>query len=238
MDGKCKSFYERSYRAAGFAAQRRYPNEELMRFMGRTFFSLPSDKRNNVRILETGCGSGANLWAIAREGFDTYGIDLSTEGISLCHEMLQAWECSAKLQVGDMTTLPYESAYFDAVVDVFASYCLPETEFRRYLDEVGRVLKSGGVFFSYALSKESDVFKEAAVSEKIDQTTLDGIRRPTAPYYGNLYPVRFVTPEEYAALLHDAGERCFTVTYDEIVGWTYRNREEYFEYVVIQAKKI
>lgn len=130
--------------------------------MGRTFFSMPSEERKNTRILEVGCGSGGNLWAIAREGFDTYGIDLAPEGINLCRQMLESWGCTATLQAGDMTDLPYQSGFFDAVVDVFSCNCLPVKDFTRYLEGVARVLKQGGKYFSYTPSKNSDVFKEAA----------------------------------------------------------------------------
>lgn len=237
MDEECKSFYENSYRRGGFAAQRRYPNEELMRFMGRTFFSLPRNERKHVKILETGCGSGANLWAIAREGFDAHGIDLSAQGIDLCRQMLNAWGCDATLNIGDMADLPYTSGYFDAVVDVFSSYCLPETGFARYLDEVARVLKPGGSFFSYTPSKASDVFKESVDAQKLDPSTLNGIQRSTAPYHGNSYPFRFIGRDEYAELISTAGKQCLAVSYSEIVGRTYRDGEEYFEFVVIQANK-
>jgi ubiquinone/menaquinone biosynthesis C-methylase UbiE len=233
VNRECKSFYENSYETSGFEAQRRYPNEELMRFMGRTFFSVPGEKRKGIKILEVGCGSGGNLWAIAREGFDAYGIDLSGEGINLCHRMLEAWGCAAALQVGDMADLPYESSVFDAVVDVFSSYCLPEKDFIRYLEGVARVLKPGGRYFSYTPSKNSDVFKETAPSDRIDPSTLNGIRRSTAPFYGNVYPFRFMSRDEYAALLAED----FTVTCSETVGRTYRSGQEYFEFVVVQAER-
>ncbi len=52
---KVKNFYNESYEGQGFDAQRRYPNEELCRFMGRNFFSIPHEKRKEIKILETGC---------------------------------------------------------------------------------------------------------------------------------------------------------------------------------------
>ena len=237
MNEECQSFYQSSYKSCGLGAQRRYPNEELMRFMGRIFFSVPREERKDIKLLEVGCGSGGNLWAIAREGFDTYGVDLAAEGITLCHQMLEAWGCTATLSTGDMADLPYQSGFFDAVIDVFSSYCLPEKEFARYFDGVARVLKPGGKYFSYTPSKNSDVFKEAVASDKIDPSTLNGIRRPTAPFYGNLYPFRFTSGDEYADMLSKAGHGGFEVTYNETVGLTYRNGEEYFEFAVIQADK-
>src|SRR6218665_938871 len=52
----------------------RYPPEDLVRFMGRRFRA--ADK-GAVKVLEVGCGPGANLWFMHREGFAVHGIDIS-----------------------------------------------------------------------------------------------------------------------------------------------------------------
>lgn len=121
MSGEARAFFEASYGSAGFGAQRRYPNEELVRFLARHFFPLPRAARADVRILEVGCGSGANLWMIAREGFAAHGLDLSAEGLALCRRMLEAWGVTAALEEGDMTALPYGTGSMHAVLDVFSS---------------------------------------------------------------------------------------------------------------------
>ena len=41
----------------------RYPPEELVRFVARSFGDAPD--RASVRILELGCGPGANVWFLA-----------------------------------------------------------------------------------------------------------------------------------------------------------------------------
>ena len=40
-----KTFYDVAYAHDGFGAQRRYPNEELCRFMGRNFFGVEPANR-------------------------------------------------------------------------------------------------------------------------------------------------------------------------------------------------
>jgi len=225
-----KFWYEHSYSEQGFGAQRRYPNEELLRFFGRHYFGLPIEARRNVRVLEVGCGSGSNLWMIAREGFEAHGIDVSSEGLRLCEKMLSFWETAATTAAADMVALPYPDQHFDVVVDVFSSYCLHQAGFEQFLDEVKRSLRPAGRFFSYTPSKASDAFRKPGTSRFIDPSTLDGITREDAPFFGNRYPFRFTTPSEYAQALESRGLR---VTYNETVGRTYRNRAEYFEFVTI-----
>lgn len=227
-------FYDRAYRSSGFDAQRRYPNEELLRFFGTYYFALTAEARRQVRVLEVGCGSGANLWMIAREGFEAHGIDLSREGLALCEQMLRKWGTAAKLMQGNMAALEYENDFFDVVVDVFSSYCMQEKEFDRFLDEVLRVLKSSGRFFSYHPSKNSDAFREPGPARLLDASTLDGIRRPTSAYYPQDYPFRFISPDEFAAMLERRG---FKILRNERVGRTYREGSEYFEFVSIYAEK-
>ncbi len=236
-DGKdiTRAFYDRAYAQEGFAAQRLYPNEELLRFMGSHYFGIPREKRGKIKILEIGCGSCANLWMIAREGFDAYGLDLSAQSLTLGAEMLRHWETGATLTEGSMTALPYPDRTFDAVVDVFSSYCLPEQAFAQCLDEVARVLRPGGRFFSYTPSKNSDCFKRYEPSVRIDASTLDGIHRATAPFAGQHYPFRFIAPEDYPTLL---SERGLGTTRCERIGRTYRDGQEYFEFVSLHALKM
>jgi len=148
--------------------------------------------------------------------------------------MLEHWGAQATLKAGDMTAAPYPAEHFDVVADVFSSYCLDEGEFYRFLDETARLLRPGGRFFSYTPSKASDAFRDPSPSQLIDPSTLDGIRREGAPYRGNFYPFPFIAPEDYAAALEARGLK---VVYNEVVGRTYRNGEEYFEFVVIVGER-
>ncbi len=229
---KIAAWYNQNYAAAGLNAQRRYPNEELLRFMGRHYFRVPHAERQQIRVLELGCGSGANLWMLAREGYQTCGLDLSSEAIQLAGQMLAQWQTTAELKVGSMTAPPWTAASFDVVLDVFSAFCLNMAEFGRCLQAVHRVLKPQGRFFMFTPSKRSEAFTHPGDAKFLDDSTLDGIRRPDAPYAGNHYPFRFVHPAELKTQLEAHG---FEVTYLETVGRTYRQEQEYFEFVVAEA---
>jgi ubiquinone/menaquinone biosynthesis C-methylase UbiE len=230
-----ENFNEAVYNKLGFAAQRLYPNEELLRFMGSWYFDLPRAERSKLKFLEVGCGSGANLWMIAREGFEAHGLDLSAQGLELCRMMLDHWQVSATLTQGSMTAMSYPDAMFDAVVDVFSGYCFDTAGFESFLNEATRVLKPGGKFFSYTPNKASDTFTSPAPSTFLDASTLDGLHRKDSPYYGQMYPFRFTEPEEYQAALEARG---FKVLRNERIGRTYRDRQEYFEFTSIHAQKL
>jgi len=227
-------FNDQAYEAKGFAAQRRYPNEEFLRFLGSHYFSVRHEIRKSKKVLEAGCGSGANLWMVAREGFDAHGIDISKNGLSLCHQMLESWGVTAALKHGDMTCLDYPDGYFDVVADVFSSYSLVEKDFGSFLREAMRVMKPGGRFFLYTPSQKSDAFSNYKPSTKLDECTLSGIERVTSAFYPQRYPFRFVDEQELLRQLTIVG---FEVTSHERIGRTYRGGEEYFEFLSVHAIK-
>lgn len=231
---QCRDWYDAAYRRDG---GRNYPNEELLRFFGRRFFPIPPSQRRAIRILEAGCGTGGNLWMISREGFDAHGVDLAPAAVEICRARLAAWGLGdqATITVGNMTAIAYPDRSFDAIVDVFSAYCLPAAPFRLFLDEVGRLLRPGGRFFTYTPSKASDAWLNPGGARMIDGSTLEGIKRETSPFAGNAYPFRFVTPDE---LTDELAACAMRVDYAERVGRTYGHGGEYFEFVVIEAVKL
>ena len=65
---RVEEWYERSYEELGANAQRRYPNEEFLRFVGRSIGSMSREEKETLTALEVGCGSGGNLWVFAEQG--------------------------------------------------------------------------------------------------------------------------------------------------------------------------
>jgi SAM-dependent methyltransferase len=129
----------------------KYPPEELIRFIARTF--PDATRRNHLRALEIGCGPGANLWCLAREGFQVAGIDGSAHAIAQARERLRCEglgmaEESADLRVGNFETLPWENAVFDVVIDLEALTANTPSTIQAAIKEVARVLKPDGWFLS------------------------------------------------------------------------------------------
>lgn len=124
----------------------KYPDETLIRFIARNFYSSPD--RSKVRILEIGCGPGANIWYLSREGFKVYGIDISKIAIKQSKRFLKSENLKAVLRVHTAKNLPYKDNYFDAVVDNACLCHNPKGDTLKIVAEVKRVLKPNGLFYS------------------------------------------------------------------------------------------
>jgi SAM-dependent methyltransferase len=88
------------------------------------------------RILDVGCGTGANLEMLAKFG-DAEGVDVSTEALSFCKQRgLQS------VRLGEAEKLPYPDQSFDLVTGLDVVEHLDDD--LAGLREMRRVLKPGG----------------------------------------------------------------------------------------------
>lgn len=126
----------------------KYPSEDLIRFIARNFYGSPN--RKEIKILEVGCGTGANLWYVAREGFSVYGVDGSKTAIKRAETRLknEVIDWSGELFVGDIISLPFENSSFDAVIDNEAIYANSYENSTVIYNEIYRVLKENGKVYS------------------------------------------------------------------------------------------
>lgn len=123
-----------------------YPYDSVVSFV---FRHAPRDReRKEVKILEIGCGAGNNLWFAAREGFSVSGVDGSASAIEFAKRRFRGEKLEADLRVGDFTRLPFGDAGFDMVIERGSLVCVGFSAARRAVQEVYRVLKPGGFFFS------------------------------------------------------------------------------------------
>jgi len=133
----------------------KYPPEDLIRFVSSHFYQIQN--RGIIKILELGCGPGANLWYLAKEGFSPYGIDISKTAISRAAKRLNTefptW--NGQLVVGDFLTLPFENDYFDAVIDLESVYCNSYENSRAIYKEAARVCKLGGYIYSRTFASDT-----------------------------------------------------------------------------------
>jgi SAM-dependent methyltransferase len=131
----------------------KYPPEELIRFIATNFHKAPD--RKAVRILDLGCGSGACIWYLAREGFTVYGIDGSKTAIQKAEQRLREENLRGEFRVSDIIRLPYPPSFFDCAIDVCSIQHNRFSMAKRIVKEVYRVLKPKGRFFSMLVAAGS-----------------------------------------------------------------------------------
>ena len=147
----------------------KYPGESLIRFIAGNFYKL---NRSEVKILEVGFGTGANIWYLAKENFDAYGIEGSETGVKLAYERLNEEGLRANLIVGDIINLPYEDNFFDAVIDNECIYSNNMANSQIMFSEISRVLKMNGKFYSRTFSVDQFIGTEFDILGKNEYTNI------------------------------------------------------------------
>lgn len=205
----------------------------MIQFVASNWFSLPFEERQNVCILEVGCGSGANIWMLAKEGFSVFGLDSSVEGLKIAEEHLRGkWGVKAELECGTATELPYETGFFDAVIDVVTLQHLSLRDSESALAEIHRVLKPSGLFFSYRISDASSGFFNSG-GKFVDAVTVDNVANTDMPLSGN-GPISFWGAALARKMYLEQG---LSIDSLERVSITYGNGTSCVEYLAIIAKK-
>src|ERR1043165_9168518 len=108
------------------------------------------------RALDLGCGGGQVTRKLAARGFAATGVDFSPTAIALARAHTS--EPGVEYIEGDCLDLAaLASGSFDLVIDNHVLHCVIGADRGRFLGEVARVLRDGGVFFSETMSREGDL---------------------------------------------------------------------------------
>lgn len=97
--------------------------------------------KNNVSILEIGCGNGKRLAALKQKGYEVFGIDPSQAAIN------DAISNGINALVGTADNLPFHDIFFDIVSFGFCLYLCDREDLFKIAAEADRVLKKGGFLF-------------------------------------------------------------------------------------------
>jgi SAM-dependent methyltransferase len=100
------------------------------------------------RILDLGCGNGRHVVALAKEGFNTIGLDISSSGLRLTHEWLSEEGLTTGLVCADMRQyLPFKSDSFDGILSTQVIHHALLSDVRVTIAEIWRILAEGGIAF-------------------------------------------------------------------------------------------
>lgn len=98
--------------------------------------------KKNDNILDIGCGNGRLYQLFQESSIHFSGIDISKELIGIARKQY----ADAMFIISDMRNIPYEDADFDIVYAIASVHHLPRVGQLQTLQEVERILKTGGFF--------------------------------------------------------------------------------------------
>ena len=115
--------------------------------------------KDGLRILDHMCRNG-NLIKRTLQDFPQlkncafYGIDIANKQLEIGRSILG--ERKAKLQHGDVTSLPFPSNFFDRIVRKSGSHEIPWSDQQKVFSEIARTLKDEGIFVELTMLFENE----------------------------------------------------------------------------------
>lgn len=134
----------------------KYPSIPVIRFMARNFYSVKN--RKEIKILEIGSGTGANLWYCAREGFSVIALEGSQTGIERMKKRFEAENLTPYLldvKQGDYyyTLDEIEDSSIDGIIDSESLSCNPFDRAREIIVKCFKKLKLNGLMLSITFAE-------------------------------------------------------------------------------------
>lgn len=154
--------------------QRIWPSEDVVRFCARRLTP-------GMRVLEAGCGNGANLWFL-QEHYAVTGIDCSREALRQAREL-----CAGRgdpfsppitldrRELGRIYDPAQDAGQFDAVIDCRASQHMAWSQHGDVYADYRMLLKPGGWLFLLHLDDRTSDARQVAQRTASEAWTWDDI---------------------------------------------------------------
>lgn len=205
----------------------KYPSEEVIRFVARNYYKRKD--RQKCNILDFGCGTGAVTWYLAKEGFSAYGFDGSETAILNAQKRIEEEGVKAQFLVADAASLPYNSDFFDAVIDSAVIYANNLDNIRIIIKEAVRILKPNGKLFSTGLFNIKTTGYGSGT--KIEEGTFREITEGPLSRRGT---VHFFTYQEILKIWSEAGLKNISI---DTIDRTDLGGKYNISYFIVEAEK-
>jgi SAM-dependent methyltransferase len=123
------------------------------------------EKYKGKRILEIGCGIGADAVEFIKHGAEYVGLDLSKASVDIAKERLSVYNLKGKLHVHDASNSLEQFGKFDVVYSCGVIHHYPNA--RQIVSNIYDVLKNQGEFNFLVYAKNS--WKYAMIQHNLDQ---------------------------------------------------------------------
>lgn len=124
------------------------------------------------KFLDLGCGLGRHSIYFAQKEFEVSSVDLSDYGVNHLKQWAEKEDLNIDMQVCDMLNLPFEDNTFDCIMAYNVIYHTDTEGFIKVVNEINRVLKSGGELFITLISKNTWSFQHVEQYKRVDENTI------------------------------------------------------------------
>ena len=216
-------FHEKGFLRKGLNFQRKYPNENVIRFVKSKF-------KKKSFFLDLGCGNGRHIKFLIKEKHRVDGLDFSEQAI----KKLKKNKIKSKIFYTDLNSLKNLKKKYDGIIDCFTSYTLTRNHFEQYIVQMSKLLKKNGHFHLQTLSTRSNLFINYKPSKKISTYSLNRILRKDSPCPNDNYLFTFYSKNYLSNFFNKLNFKNINI---EKHSRTYNNAKEYLEYFVLEVQK-
>lgn len=121
-----------------------WPSIDVVRFISRKY----RQNCGQIKVLDFGCGTGANAWFLARKGLNVFAFDVSKTAIEKAKNKMVRENVNIAFDVMNGLHLEYANEMFDCIIDSACIYANTMENIIKAYEECYRVLKWGGVLYS------------------------------------------------------------------------------------------
>jgi len=190
-------FWEKPYYSPNVESQ-------VFRFFGRILkgdLGLPN-KNPKSTLIDFGCGEGSAVNFFNQNGFDAYGLDISSSNIDQAKKSFP--EISSNFfrvpldsfDINDLCEIIKLENKVDVITSIQALYYLPKQQFNHLLNLAHNSLKTGGVFYATMMSEQEELFYDNSKIVKNGDGWMREVKFSTKRYSVDNYFMHFIKDKD------------------------------------------
>jgi tRNA (uracil-5-)-methyltransferase TRM9 len=205
-----------------------FPDESVVRFVRRKFGGYPTSKKNLIKALDIGFGTGRHIIYLLSEGFDVYGIDYAESSLRATQGKISQMGLSASLAIGEFGQASIPPDAYDLIIAWGVLFNKPEPDIHSDIKKIYDILKPGGTLIADFRTLNNWFYgkgkKMGQHAYLLDETA--------GPYKGLFY--RFMAEKEVVSFFEKTH---FTIELLEYKEWL-KFGKELHSWWMVQASKV